>query len=525
MDVVLRDFRYAFRALSKNPGFTTVVVLTLALGLGATTAIFTVVNGVLLEPLGYAEADRLVAVWEDRNEKDADVSYFDYRYFREQTHQFESLAAISHGPGWPLNLTGFEAPEQVRANYVSANLFEILGVKPLIGRTFLPEEDAAGSPHVAILSHGFWRSHFGDDPGIVGAELVLSDIPHAVIGVMPANFEFKVKVDLWIPIVSNPFFREREHVHSLMLLGKLRVGTSLADARAEMELLSHRLEIEFPESHLGHKAKLVSLRDQVVGPVRPALLILLGAVGLVLLIACANVTNLFLTRALARRKEVAIRVSLGATRIRLFRQFLTEGFLLVGLGAALGLIITAWGVDLLLALSPAELPRTAEVRVDWTVFGFAGVISVCAGVLLAATATLKLSGIDTKSSLWKGERASAGTERGRLRRLLVVSQMALALMLLIGAGLLARSFLSVMRVDPGFTTEDVLTFSLRLPDTHYGDWRKRQGFARDLIERLGSLPGIVHVGATNRIPMSRGNGTSSVVAEEHPLSQIVVVER
>ena len=500
MDTFWQDLHYGLRMLRTRPGFTAVAVLTLALGIGANSAIFSIVNAVLLRSLPYPQPDRLMMVFTSSQRpgwrmKTSSVYDPDFIEWREQNRVFEGMAAYSGGP---FNLTGSGEPERVSGAQVTANFFSVLGVKPILGRAFFAEEEQPGHHHVVLVSERLWRRRFGGDPALVGRMIKLDGESFTVVGIMPATFQFPNQADLWSPAVlvnnrGNAFRR---------VIARLKPGVTQAQAQAEMATIASRLEQEFPKSNRGLGANVVSLHEQVVGNARSALLIFLGAVGFVLLIACANVANLLLARAAARQKEIAIRAALGAGRWRLVRQFLTESVLLSLSGGALGLLLSFWGIPLLVALIPPKsIPRVEEIGIDGWVLGFTFALSLVTGLLFGLAPALQASKPELNESLKEGGQTAAVFGRHRLRRFLVVSEMALALVLLIGAGLMIKSFLRLREVKPGFNPEHVLAMNVTLSESAYRTPIQMKQFYQQALARLAALPGVVSAGTVNYLPL------------------------
>jgi putative ABC transport system permease protein len=509
----MNDLRYALRLLLKNPGFSAVVVLILALGIGANTAIFSLVNAVLLRPLPYPEPDRLVMLWE-RNLKDGGkhlVSPADFFDLQKNAQSFEHLAAL-YPPGF--NLTGVNEPERISGARVSASIFSTLGVKPFLGRTFNPEEDRPGTARTVILSHGLWQRHFGSDPLVVGKAATLSGNSYAIVGVLPAGFTTpglfgNNTPDAWVPIGLDPNVTSRK-ARYLRIYGRLKAGVTLQQAQAEMDILGQRLSHAFPEtnSHVG--VLLVSMHEHVTGEVRHALLLLLGAVGFVLLVASANVANLLLSRSVQRRREVALRSALGASPGRIVRQMLTESLLLSMLGGVAGLLLAAWSRDLLVALGSERLPRLQELPLDHWVLGFSLAASLLTGVLFGLAPALQASKLDLNQTLKGGTSIGpGGARRFNLRNLLVVSEIALSVVLLVGAGLLLKAFLRLTHVDTGLATEQILNTRISLPSGRYSAGEKMLSFNRQLLERLETVPGVASVAMIDWLPLGDLGGVSN----------------
>lgn len=512
METFFQDLRHAVRTLLKQPGFAAVIVITLALGIGANTAIFSVVNGVLLQPLPFNNAHRLVAVMESNprafNEP-IGASFPDFKDWSEQNQVFEYVAGLT---GQSFALVGAGEPARVRGQSVSADFFPMLEAEALVGRTLLSEDEKPGEGKVVVLSNGFWRSRFGGDPGIVGRTLTLEGSSYTVVGVMGPGFRFLRDVDLWTPLsVPGPLQRMRG-ARFMQVVARLKQNTSLDQGRAAMTSLAERLENEHSETNSGWGVSVLPLQDKVVGDVKRGLLILLAAVGLVLLVACANVANLLLTRGSARQKELAIRAAIGATRWRLIRHLLTESTLLALIGGALGLLLSLWGIDALRALSPANLPRLDEIRIDRNVLGFTMIVSLITGLLFGLAPARHTTSLDLQEALKDG--IGSSPRRGRLmRRALVISEIALSLILLIGAGLLGRSFLAMLSADRGFRAENLITMEVSLTRYKYGEGFKQSEFFQRLVERVESLPGVRSVGLTSLLPLSSNNSKNTFAVE------------
>jgi putative ABC transport system permease protein len=510
----MTDLRYAFRQLIKAPGFTIVTILTLALGIGACTAIFSVVNTVLLRPLDYPNADRLVTIRESQLPKfpELPVSPPNYLDWEKQTKSYEHFAAYT---GATLNLTGEGEPQRLIGAKVTAHYFDVYGVKPVLGRMLLPEEDAVGKNHVVVLSHGFWQRVFGGARDVVGRSVQLNGEPYQIVGVAPYGFDVSgwpnitrnagaTKVDFWTPMAFKleETANDRRGSHYLVVVGRLKPGVTVAQARAELELIATQLAQQYPDSNKDWGVLLAPLQDYSVRDVRPVLFTLLGAVGCILLIACANLANLLLARATARHREISIRAALGASRGRLIRQLLTESVLLAICGGAAGLLLAKWGLDALLALAPTNLPRSAEIRLDSGILLFSLGLSIATGLLFGIAPAWLAARADVNEALKQGTRGSTeGGARGRLRGALVVSEVTLALVLLGGAGLLARSFIQLTRVDPGFNPENTTTMRVSLPQNKYATPEQRIAFGDALLERVKNLPGVQAAALTDTMPL------------------------
>ena len=516
---LLQDFRYALRTFRKAPGFTLVAVVTLALGIGGNTAIFSVVNTVLLKPLPFTAPDRLVTlshVYPSMGGFQASVSVPGYLDYVEQNRALESMAAIVFRD---VNLTGSGQPERLTARAVSYEFFPTLGVQAALGRVFLPEEDGPGRNQVAVLGHGLWQRRFGGDPRVIGQTIALNDATHEVVGVMPEGFDYPPGADLWTPIgftaaQRDPSTRSSEF---LAVIARLRDGTTLAQAQEDMRRVSSILQSQFYSFDDGWHVGVASLPEAFVQQLRPALQVLLAAVGFVLLIACANVANLLLVRANSRRKEFALRASLGAGRGRIIRQLLTESVTLSIVGGGLGLLVAVWGVELLPPVAPQTLARYGVAEIDGTVLAFTLGASLLTGLVFGLVPSIQVSKTDLHEALKEGGRGSGGG-RHTTRRVLVVVEVALALVLLVAAGLLIRSFQRVLDVDPGFAPQQTLTFRVALPAAAYPDAEQWEAFYRRALERIRTLPGVEAVGAISSLPMSGVGGNSSFAIEDIPIA-------
>jgi putative ABC transport system permease protein len=512
VDTLLQDLRYAARTLTRSPGFTLVAVFTLALGIGANTAIFSVVNAVLLRPLPYAEPERLASAgWLMRG---------DYLVARERSRSFEELALYRASVGFNLSAAG--EPERVTGAHASPDLFSILGVAPLLGRTLLAHEERPGEDGVVVLSHALWRQRFGGDPAVVGREVMIDSEPRTVVGVMPPGFDFPAgDALLWVPLPLDP-------ADPVALwgggggqsLGRLRAGVTPAQAQAEIRALASEMReantLWTPPPEYGMEREVTALQEQMVGEVRTRLLVALGAVGLVLLIACANVANLMLARAAARRKEVAIRTALGAGRFRLIRQLLTESTLLALLGGAAGLALAFGGVRLLIGGLPADTPRVAEIGIDVGVLGFAAAVTLLTGLLFGLFPALRTSRQDLHAALRGGRGASEGAGQRRLSSALVAGEVALAVVLVIGAGLLIRSFWTLLRVDPGFRVESIVSARITPPEIRYGQAAQQRAFYGELLARTEALPGVSGAALVDRLPLVGGFAGLAFEVEGQP---------
>src|SRR6185295_3888404 len=505
MHSLLADLRYAVRLLGKSPGFATAAVLTLALAIGANTAIFSVVNGMLLAPPPFPEPDRLAEVLRKFPQGlSSSVSVARYFHWREHSQAFAELAAYDDiGSGF--NLTGGGEPERIVGSRVSASFFHVLGAQPARGRGFASEEDRPGGPKAVVVSDALWHRRFGADPRLVGRQIVLNGESHTVVGVMPSSFRYPITAELWVPLQGDP--NSHEGANYLRLLGRLEKGVPLSAALAESEVLTKSYLKERPEEQFGagETGTVQTLKERQGRGVRPALLILLGAVGLVLLIACVNIANLQLARGAARHREVAIRSALGAGSRRIARQLMTESLLLALLGGALGILLGAWAIKPLLALAPVPLNPLVPIGIDFRVLAFALGLSLFAGLLFGLAPALQALRSELVEPLRQNAgRATAGKKGLLARRLLVVGEVALALILLVGASLLAKSFVGMTRTHPGFRADGVLTMKLSLPEKKYGDPAALDRFTRAISERAASLPGARAAAFTSTLPLEDG---------------------
>ena len=519
LDTLVQDLRFASRMWRKAPGFTAVAVLTLTLGIGANTAIFSVVYAILLKSLPYPQADRLVMVYEnvrlptyqnDRNE----VSPGNLRDWTAQNSVFQNVAAYRNRS---FNLTGAGEPLRLEGELVSGNFFSTLEVEPALGRAFAPEEDRHGAPRVVVMSGGLWRSQFGSDPQILGKKLLLDGESYEVIGVMPSRFHFPDLDDqLWVPLAMTPAERENRGSHYLDVFARLKPGVTLKQAQAELSAIARRLTGLYPASNTGQTVNIVFLQEDLAGPVRPRLLVLWGAVGLVLLIVCANVANLLLARASGRQREVAVRLALGASRGRLFRQLLTESTLLALFGWAFGLLLAHWGVNALKLLATSHLPRTEEFSLNTSVFVFGIVTAIFVGVISGLAPALQAGRESVHETLNSGSRESAAGARLGVRNLLVIVETALGVIVVIGAGLLLRSFLRIEQTPLGFQPQGVLSLRAIPRGQKYSEPSERSAFYHQAIERIEALPGIESAAAVTFIPLTFSRGSKGFTIEGRP---------
>jgi putative ABC transport system permease protein len=523
-----QDVRYSLRIIAKAPGFAAIAILTLALGIGANTAIFSVVNAELLRPLPFRDPGKLVRVWETNERtgsKSDSISYPDFADWRRQNQVFEKMGAYTSAS---YTLTGVEQPAHLQGQAISADLISLLGAMPEIGRTFLPVED---DPHhlVAILSHRLWKEHFGGDPAILGRTITLDHNGYTVVGVMPASFEFPLQarpVEIWTslsPLQESPDgmppITQVRGAHFMLGIARLKPGVTLEQAQSAMNVISSSLASKFPDSNKYFGVRLVPEQEEITGAIRPALMVLLIAVGVVLLIACVNVANLLLARATTRAREIAIRAALGAGRVRIVRQLLTESFLLSVLAGALGVILAAWSIDVLVRISPQDLPRAGDIHLDGRVLAFTAILSVLTGILFGLAPALQVTRANLVDTLKEGALSTTGgMHRHRLRSSLVIVEMALALVLLVSAGLLIHSLVRLQNVNPGFNPHNVMASNIDLPDEEFPNAKKVQ-FMRDLMPRVRALPGVVNAAAVVPLPMSGNEFQAAVEIEGRPTAK------
>lgn len=516
LENTLRDITYSLRVLLKSYAFTIVVVLTLALGIGANTAIFSFANGILLRPLPYPQSDRLAVIEEAALKRGIDamtVSYPNFLDWREQNKVFEDIATYFRINRFALSGAG--DPVEIRGSRISRGLFEILRVSPQLGRTFTANEDRPNEDAVVILGHDLWQGNFGGDPQIIGKQIVLSNRQRTVIGVMPPGFRFPEVSELWVPLALTPQTFTRTD-HGLHAIARLKDGMTFSEAQVEMDNIALRIEQQNPVTNEGLGVRVTSLHDNLAGDYREALLILLGVVGCVLLVACVNVANLMLARATARQKEFALRAALGASRWRIMRQLLIESLLLALAGGVLGFALSLLALHLLLTAIPIELPFWMDFGIDLRVLVFTVGITLLTGAIFGAVPALQTSRVDLNDTLKEGGRGTGGF-RGRSRSLLVVTEIALSLVLLVGAGLMIQSFLRLRRVNIGLDTKNVLTASLVLPSAKYRVEDQRTAFFKQLTERVRNLPGVEAASATGTLPLNGSNWGRSLTVEGYPV--------
>lgn len=519
METIIKDIRYGIRGLIKRPGFTAVAVLTLALGIGVNSAIFSILNAVLLRPLPYADPDRIVRIDETEGKGGIGVSPPNLLDFQQQNHTFESVAGYTAGS---FILTRAGEPLRVQSCAISAELFSVLGVKPLIGRSFSAADEGAGQENNVLISYGLWQRRFGGDHALLNRQITLDGLSYTVVGVMPSGFEFPIqpeRVEIWTPLEQPEDLTQLRGAHYLDVVGRLKSDVSLAQARVDIETIAARIAQQYPQLVSG-KTTVVPLKEDLVGQAQPYLYTLGGAVLLVLLIAVANVASLTLARAAERQKEIALRTALGASKSRVVRQLLTESLILSLVGGVAGVTLASWTTGFLIAIAPGDLPRLQATHVDRRVLLFALAISVVSGIVLGLIPAWRSTRQGFETRLKEGETRSASAPRQALRKALVVSEVTLALVLLCGAGLLIRTLWKLNAVNPGFDPDNVLVAELVLPTTKYRDAGQQTLFFQQLIERIKGSPGIDSVGGTSNLPLSGTNMVFRATVEGGPNSSL-----
>lgn len=518
MNDLLQDLRYALRLLIKTPAFTAVALLTLALGIGANAAIFSIVDGVMLRPLPYPEVQRIMLLNEaGREGGEISISWQNFQDWLTGNRTFEHLGVYRRTS---VSLTGGDRPERLKGSMASAAVFRSLGMQPLLGRVFGDDEDRAGSGRVAIISEGLWRSRFGADPAIVGRDVPLDGQGVTIIGVMPEPFRFPARdTDVWVPLGPEVagFPTDRGNHPGLYAVGRVKAGVGFEQTRADMQALADRLSSAYPDSNKYNTIAVVPLYEELVREVRPALLMLLGAVAFVLFIGCANLANLMLARADGRQREIAVRAALGAGKARIVRQLLTESVLLSLAGGALGILLARSAIQMLVAAGPASIPRLDQVAIDWRVLAFTTIVASATGIIFGLVPALRASSLDLNTTLKEASRGSTSGSARRLRGLLVVSEVALAFVLLIGAGLMMKSFDRLVAIDPGFKVEHVLTMRVALPEAKYPGREEWTNFHRELLRRISSLSGVEAAGINNGLPLEGDGSESGVLIEGRPM--------
>ena len=516
MDAFLNDIRYAIRNLIKRPGFTLIAVLTLSIGIGANTAMFSAIHALLMKPLEFPDLDRAVAVWEKNSINGRvhdEVTVGNYVDWRDQSQSFETLALYS---GWSVNLSGVDSPERLQGYLVTANFMDSTGLKPIMGRNFTPDENEPGKDRVVIISYSLWQRQFGGDPNIIGKTISPNSIPRTVIGVMPQHFNFPKGGEIYTPMRLTPDVLSNRFNHSYYVFGRLKPGVQIASAQAEIDNLMGRLEKQFPESNTGAGATVYPLVEDIVRAYDKPIWITMGFVGFVLLIACANIANLMLARASGRHREIALRAALGASRWRIVRQLLTESLIVALIGGAVGVLIGFWGIDALRWANPSDAAKHAagwhQLGINVPVLLFTLGISLFSGLVFGLTPALQVSKPNLNDAMKESGRQTSASSH-RLRSSLVVFEVAMSLVLLVGAGLAIRSFLAVVKTNPGFKTDSVLTMRLMLPGAKYAEEAQREAFSSDLVQRVKATPGVESAAIVNFLPLS-GLSTSDMYLVE-----------
>ncbi len=529
METLLKDLRYGVRGLLKRPGFAIVAIITLALGIGANTAIFSVVNAVVLRPLPYAEPDRLMTLWETMPGADQRaVAPGNFDDWRAQNKTFQNMAAMFY---FNFNLTGDGEPDRIDGATITSNLMTVLGANPQLGRTFQADDDEHQDRNVVLISDGLWKRRFGADPNVVGRTITLDETPHTVVGVMGSGFQYPRRSELWVlgrkgnavPVSfftmapGNDWVHERD-AHFISVIGRLKPGVTLSQAQSDIAGIARRAEQDYPKSNGGLGSNVVPLHSQVVGDVRAMLFILLGAVGFVLLIACTNVANLMLARASQRDREIAIRTAVGASRFRLIRQLLTESLLLSIVGGLAGLVVSIWAVDLFVKLSPGDIPRLNEASVDLRLLGFTLLVSLLTGIGFGLLPAFQATRTNLNASLKEGgTKASEGRQRRGARNILVVTEIALAQVLLVGAALLAISYVRVTKIDPGFNPAGIMTAKIAPSPKKYPDPKSQSAFFTTVLEHLGTMPGVESAAMVMSLPLSGSSMNRGFQVEGRPV--------
>jgi len=519
MENLSGDIRFAVRSLLKRPGFTLIAVVTLALGIGANTAIFSAINALLLKPLPFPELDRVVAIWDKQPSRGVlhnEVAMANYLDWQAQNKSFEQLAIYRW---WNANLTGGDSPERVQGFLVSANFLDAIGVKPIMGRNFYPEENQPGKDTVAIITYSLWQRRFGGDPNILNKTITINSFAHTIIGVMPERFNFPKDAGVYGPLAMTPELMKSRDFHTFYVIGRLKPGVSIESAQADTDNITARLEQQYPETNIGLGATVYPILADTVRQYDTALWIMMGAVGFVLLIACANVANLMLARASGRQREIALRAALGANRWRIVRQLLTESVIVALLGGALGVLVGFWSIDAFRAANPGDAAKFApgwyQLGINFTVLAFTLGLSLFSGIVFGLAPALQVSKPNLNDALKEGSRQTSGSSHW-LRSGLVVFEVAISLILLVGAGLLARSFLSLLKTNPGFNPDHVITMNIGLPAAKYKDERQRAAFYNDLVQRVKAQPGVTSAAFVNYIPLGGSNSSDAYLVEGMP---------
>jgi len=519
MDNLLSDIRYAIRNLIKRPSFTVIAVVTLALGIGANSCIFSAINALLLKPLPIPNQDRVMTIWDtnpshgwDHNE----VTMANYLDLRAQNQSFDQLALYRW---WSANLTGLETPERIQGFLVTGNFFDAIGVKPMMGRGFFEEENQPGKDAVAVITYSLWQRHFGADPNIINKTITLNTISRTIVGVMPPRFNFPKGAEVYAPLALTPELTRNRMTHQYYILGRLKPGVSQQSAQVDVNTIAARLEKQYSDTNTGLGAVVIPVLKDTVQTYDVALWVMMGAVGFVLLIACANVANLMLARASGRQKEIALRAALGASRWRIVRQLLTESLLVALIGGALGVLVAFWGIDFLRGANPGEAAKYApgwdQLGINLAVLAFTIGLSLLSGIVFGIAPALQVSKPNLNNALKEGGRSGSGGSH-RLRSSLVVFEIALSLILLVGAGLLVRSFLSLMKTNPGFTPDHLMTMTLVLPRAKYKEDAQLTSFYSELIQRADTVPGVQSAAVVNFIPLGGSNASDAFLVEGLP---------
>ena len=519
MENLRGDITYAIRNLWKRPGFTLIAVLTLALGIGANSAIFSAINALLLKPLPFPQLDRVVTVWDkmpNQGLEHNEVTFANYLDWQAQNQSFEQLALYRW---WNANLAGNDSPERVQGFLVMANYLDTLGMKPILGRNFSAEENQPGKDAVAIISHSLWQRRFGGDPNILGKTITTNAVVRTIVGVTPEHFNFPKGGEIYAPLAITPQILKNRRTHTYYAIGRLKPGVSIQSAQSDIDNISARLQQQYPDDNTGWSAKVYPVVADTVRGYDTALLVSMAAVAFVLLIACANVANLMLARATGRQREIALRAALGASRWRIVRQLLTESLIVALIGGLLGALVALWGIDALRAANPGDAARFApgwhQLGLNFTVLAFTLGLSLLSGIVFGLAPALQVSNPNLNDSLKEGSRQTSGRSHG-LRSSLVVFEIALSLVLLVGAGLAVRTFLALLKTDPGFNPDNLLTLNLVLPSAKYTDEPKRAAFYDDLLQRVKSTPGVESAAAVNFLPLGGSNSSDAYLIEGVP---------
>ena len=520
MDAFLNDIRYAVRNLVKRPAFTIIAAVTLALGIGANTAIFSAVYALLLKPLPFPQIDRVVAIWDKEPSHGYvhnEIAMANYLDWRAQSHAFEQLALFRW---WSANLTGTDSPERVQGFFVTANFLDVTGMKPIMGRNFTADENQPGKDRVAMISPSLWRRRFGSDPNILNKAITVNGLQFVVVGVMPERFSYPIAGDVYAPLAITPELANDRQSHTYYVIGRLQPGVSIQNAQAEIDNINARLQQQYPETNTGLGATVFPIVADTVRKYDTGVWVAMGAVAFVLLIACANVANLMLARASGRQREIALRAALGASRWRIVRQLLTESLIVALLGGLLGILIAVWSIDALRVSNPGDAakfaPGWSDLGVNLPVLGFTVALSVLSGLVFGLAPAWQVSKPNLNDSLKEGSRQSSGRSHG-LRSSLVVFEVALSLVLLVSAGLFFRTFLALFKTDPGFDPDHVLTMSVVLPRAKYNNEPASAAFYADLLQRVKARPGVAAAAAVNFLPLGGSNSSDAYLVEGEPV--------